>query len=120
MKLSQITESLDQYLPEPRQFKYGDCGYEVYFMAVKAVKSGFDKFIVVDGMVDIGNNRLMPHTWIELLDGTVKDPTQNQFNSQDLLYSPPDEYREEYSPTEYIEYFIEEVDDDPKPRQLHQ
>jgi hypothetical protein len=86
-------------------FQFGDCCYEVLRVVVKALEAGFRDFAVVEGMVYLnGEESAIPHTWIELRDGSVKDPTANQFGDAQIQYGPPGEFREDFTPEEYIEH----------------
>lgn len=103
MKLSIITEMKD-LMPKECQFQFGDCGLEVYKMAKRAVDRGIYNFIVVDGMVDVGDKIETPHSWIER-NGEIIDPTVSQFGDDEVHYSPSGSYRDEFTPIEYIENF---------------
>ena len=109
MKLLQLHESLDPHMPQGHcSHKFGDCGIEVLFVVRSALKARFRDFIVVEGMVYI-DGKLLPHTWIELRNGEVKDPTLSQFGpGVEIEYSPEGEYREEYSPVDYSDSFEEQ------------
>lgn len=104
MKLSMISE-MREFLPNECQFKFGECGLEVYQMTKRALAKGTSDFIVVDSVVDV-NGDIVPHSWIER-DGEIIDPTVNQFRGN-VKYSPPEEFREEFSPQEYIDQFEEQ------------
>lgn len=106
MKLSAINESLDSHMPDTaRQFRFGDCTTEVLRVVVKALNAGFRDFTVVEGMVGLdGNDVETPHAWIELRDGSIKDPTASQFGASKIQYSPPGTFREEFSAEEYPEH----------------
>lgn len=104
MKLSAITE-MDEFLPDQQcKYQFGDCGIETYRMVKRAVQRGVRDFVVVDGMVDVGDETEIPHSWVERR-GKIIDPTINQFEGQEVKYSPPGTYREEFAPHEYIENF---------------
>jgi len=109
MRLTQLYESLDSHMPKGHcSRRFGDCGIEVLFVTKSALKAGFQDFIVIEGMVYIGST-LLPHTWIELKNGEIKDPTLTQFGPDAKIeYSPEGEFREEYSPHDYIDSFEEQ------------
>ena len=106
MRLSLLHESVDDFMPKSRACaQFGDCSIEVYFIAKEAVKAGFRDFKVIDGMVRY-EGKIFPHSWIETADGDIKDPTVSQFWYSDKLeYSPEGEYRDEFTPEEYIRNF---------------
>lgn len=100
MKLSQICETFRQH----SNAQFGDCGPAVFLAAKDALERGIRDFIVVEGMVLLNTGEVMPHTWIEQ-DGTVHDPTVSQFENNIQQYGPPGEYRDTYSPEEFLESF---------------
>lgn len=110
MKLAEIHESLDPHMPGVgHTFRFGDCTIEVLRVVVKALNAGFRDFTVVEGMVYLnGEENAVPHAWIELRNGDIKDPTVSQFGSDPLQtqieYGPSGEYREEFTPEEYVEH----------------
>lgn len=105
MRLVDIHESIDSHMPDLKQCSFGECGVEVLRVVQRALASGFNKFIVVEGMVYLnGTENAVPHTWIEI-GGRIKDPTVSQFKNIQIQYSPPGEYREEYSPEDYVGNF---------------
>lgn len=105
MKLTHIHESVDNYMPVNKQFKFGDCTSEVLRVVGQAIKAGYTNFVVVEGMVYLdGIENAIPHTWIELPDGTIKDPTASQFGNSSIEYGPKGEFQERFSATEYPEY----------------
>lgn len=109
MKLSSINEDLTEFLPDDVCSSFGECGLKVYEVVRRALAAGRDKFRVVEGIVYIGGEENpIPHTWIELLDGNIVDPTVSQFRGKVVDYHPPNEYREEYTPREYVEDFKEQ------------
>jgi hypothetical protein len=89
-------------------FRYGDCGLEVYHIVKRALLNGIRNFRVIDGMVYLDGNgkNPVPHTWIEV-NGTIKDPTASQFSASFINYATSEsgEYREEYTPKQYVDYF---------------
>jgi len=102
MNLAQLHEDLLNHMPDKnKKFQYGDCDLEVYLMTKRALASGIDNFMVVNGMVY--NGKVIPHSWIER-HGKVIDPTASQFE-REVEYSPDNEYREEFNPQEFVEYF---------------
>ena len=106
MKLSMITE-LHELLPNQQHtYQFGDCSVEIYMMVKRALVKGISDFVVVDSMVMVDGKEI-PHSWIERR-GKIIDPTVNQFGERDIEYSPPESYREEFSPNEYVEYFEEQ------------
>lgn len=109
MKLREFHESLDSYMPKGHcSAQFGDCGIEVYLITKEALKHGYRDFVVVEGMVLI-DGEVIPHTWIELRTGEIKDPTFSQFGpGTEVAYSPKGEYREVYSPEQYVESFEEQ------------
>lgn len=106
MKLASIHESLDHHMPGKEcSFQFGGCGIEVLRVVQKALNSGFNRFIVVEGMVYLnGVENAIPHTWIEI-DGEIRDPTVSQFKDAKIQYDPPGEYRDEYTPEDYLADF---------------
>lgn len=107
MKLAAIHESFDKYMPSGKcSFQFGDCGVEVLRAVRRALDANFNRFRVVEGMVSL-NGSIIPHTWIEV-GGEVRDPTASQFADADVVYAPEGEYREEYSPEEYMDTFQEQ------------
>jgi hypothetical protein len=106
MKLSMITELHDLLPDQQHGYQFGDCSVEVYMMVKRAITKGILDFVVVDSMVMVDNQEI-PHSWIER-GGKIIDPTVNQFGGRDIEYSPSGSYRDEFSPTEYVEYFEEQ------------
>lgn len=106
MRLAEIHESLDSYMPDAAQsFRFGDCTIEILRIVVRALDAGFRDFTVVEGMVYLnGEGPAVPHAWIELGNGSIKDPTASQFGDAQIQYGPPGEYREDYTPEEYVEH----------------
>ncbi len=106
MRLAEIRESVDPHMPGSScDFQFGDCGIEVLRVVNRALASGFNRFTVVEGMVYLnGTEDATPHTWIEM-GGEVRDPTVTQFEQSQIVYSPPGEYREEYTPQRYVSNF---------------
>lgn len=106
MRLVDIHESIGSHMPSNQcSHQFGECGVEVLRTVKKALASGFNRFIVVEGMVYLnGIENAVPHTWIEV-GGEIKDPTVSQFKNIRIQYSPPGEYREEYQPEDYLESF---------------
>lgn len=106
MRLAEIYESVDSYMPSKEcSFQFGECGTEVLRVVQRTLASGFNRFIVVEGMVYLnGEENAVPHTWIEV-NGEIRDPTVSQFQAAQIQYSPPGEYREEYTPENYVENF---------------
>jgi hypothetical protein len=103
MKLAKISESVDRHMPDTCQsFEFGQCSTEVLRVVQRALSTGFNKFIVVDGMVGV-NGQSIPHTWIEV-NGEIKDPTASQFDG-DIEYSPEGEYRDEHRPEDFVNNF---------------
>lgn len=103
MKLVMIAE-LNEFLPDQQcQYRFGDCSIQTYQMVKRALAKGISDFIVVDSMVEVDGSEL-PHSWIERGDKII-DPTANQFRGSKVEYSPPESFREEFSPEEYVEYF---------------
>jgi len=87
--------------------QFGDCGLEVYLAVKRLIGQGVSNFKVIDGKVYLNNDRDHPvdHTWIEM-NGRVQDPTDSQFRGAPVDYTPePGEYREEYTPQQYIQNF---------------
>lgn len=91
------------YPKRPREgWMFGSCGPVVQEVVRKALKAGVREFRVVDGMVGVpGMPAPVPHTWIEYPGGII-DPTREQFPPGDLAYSPEGEYRDEYSPEQFL------------------
>lgn len=106
MKLATIYESLDSHMPDASQhFRFGDCTNEVLRVVIRALDSGFRDFTVVEGMVGLDDKDVeIPHAWIELRDGSIRDPTASQFKGFKIQYSPQGAFREEFSAEEYPEH----------------
>lgn len=107
MRLRMLSE--DRYMPPSQtSFQFGDCGPGVLAIVKKAVRDGRRDFVVVEGMVNVdGEPGPVPHYWLEQ-GGKVYDPTKSQFGSQEVEYSPEGEYRMEYSPEEFLDYWEEQ------------
>lgn len=99
MKLSLIAE-MKEFMPTRCDFRFGDCSIETYKVVKNAIINGVSNFIVVDGMVMV-DDKEYPHTWIEK-NGEIFDPTVSQFEGKNIIYSPPESYRDEFRPVEYV------------------
>lgn len=106
MRLSEM--NWDEFAPANPKAQFGDCGLAIYHATKKALAKGYD-FSVTEGMVDAGGT-ILPHAWIEY-QGRIIDPTKSQFGSAEVQYGPPGEYRDDYSPQEYISYFEDQYGD---------
>ena len=108
MKLDQILEDLYKYMPSSScSFKYGQCSIEVVRLVKKALANRINNFKVIDGTVYVGDEKkVIPHTWIEY-NGKIYDPTKSQFSGEIILYDPDGEYKDEYTPEEYINSYEE-------------
>lgn len=83
-------------------YEYGACVHVISEKITTELKRGNSRFKVIDGIVYV-DGKAVPHTWIELPNGRVYDPTKSQFRGAKVDYHPKDEYREEYTPKEWQE-----------------
>lgn len=93
--------------------QFGDCGLEVYRTTKKLLSQGVSDFKVIDGMVYLNHDQdhPVPHSWINA-NGRIIDPTESQFHGASVDYSlVPGEYRDEYTPQQYIKNFEDQYGD---------
>lgn len=110
MRLRRINE--DRYMPPPStKFQFGDCGPEVLSIVQRALRDGIVDLKVVEGMVQVEGDRApTPHYWIEHR-GKIYDPTRSQFGPREIVYDPEGEYREDYTPQQFLAYWKDQYGD---------
>jgi len=103
-----MVEGLEDYIPSAScSFKFGQCSIEVLRLAKKALQDNINNFKIVDGVVYLDRNEnAIPHTWI-VYKNKVVDPTKSQFGNSEVLYDPVGEYKDEYTPEEFIDSYEE-------------
>ena len=88
----------------PRTFNpdIGSCMLAAEILVKKLINLGRNDFKVIEGYITFPtvdwNDQ---HTWIEMDDGEIIDPTSNQWGIKNIVYLR--QKRKEYAPKEYLE-----------------
>jgi hypothetical protein len=78
----------------------GICSYSAELISLRLLKEGFSDFLAVEGYVRVpGWTGRTTHSWIELLDGSILDPSFEQFPEGTVRLET---FQKKYKPQQYL------------------
>ena len=87
----------------PPSFKpiAGSCMLAAEILTEKLLNQNIKEFTIIEGYITFETVEWNDtHTWIEMFDGKIIDPTKNQWGIKDIIYLS--EGRRKYSPEQYL------------------
>jgi len=89
-------------LPDTFKSDFGSCMLAAEILVKKLINLGRKDFKVVEGYITFASVEWdEEHTWIEMDNGEIVDPTSNQWGIKGIIYLK--QKRKEYTPNEYLE-----------------
>ena len=101
-KIAEDISSDENLLPSNFKPEYGSCMLAAELLTKLLLQKGISDFKIIEGYITFeGVDWDEAHTWIELNNGKILDPTQKQWSIENIVYL--NNRRKEYSPQKYLE-----------------